>query len=655
MRKIINEVAKHLKLIFRSWSSLGLLVLAPLLLILLLGYAFSGQTLHDIRLGYVLDGDLNPIIIQNISGLGYLEKYSSAEACVEALRTEQVHLCLELSGPFFTLSNITIQHINASQITFYYDNSNQYLGETLSTKVREYFGVQTQEYSIGATSTIFSAVSDLVVYLADRNTDLKDLRNETITLRETLVARGERLNAVYTSFLGPYTRVKGYQVQLNSSMQSYLGLSSSFQTDLTLLREELHALSQVLDVLEFSSSEHYFFVRGQNNTLLSNASALANLTTLPINLSSISDFTEYEDEYGLFTIYNLSHFLNASTLSNETIIVRLPDRNVTVMLDQLPSDEQYSLLRTLTLMTLEDAETRVTALQNATILVDDEIRTFWDEIDRTVGELDAIKLVLEDEIRFNDQAIKEVDRASAEIVRISENLDESLKGLSVIDPDLAESIIKPFQQSIVMLLPGVTGIQALFPALLTAVIIFSSILFATVVTHAELHNVAALRNRITPASSGVWFAGLLIINLMVALFQVLILLYIAHTRFMLPILQELPLLLALSAIEAILFVLVGMLIAVSVKNQQSSVLLATFVALGFFLFSNVIGPLEAMPALGSHFAGLNPMVIGSTIVRGVLLLDVPAIFYLPEFILLASYAALLLGITYILFAWQRNR
>ena len=52
IKNLITIVGKNLLLVFRSWSSLFLLVLGPLILILLVGYAFSGEGLHDIKIGY---------------------------------------------------------------------------------------------------------------------------------------------------------------------------------------------------------------------------------------------------------------------------------------------------------------------------------------------------------------------------------------------------------------------------------------------------------------------------------------------------------------------------------------------------------------------------------------------------------------------------
>ena len=51
--KLPTIIQKNIKLVFRSYSSLLLLVLGPLLLILLVGFAFGGSALHDINIGII--------------------------------------------------------------------------------------------------------------------------------------------------------------------------------------------------------------------------------------------------------------------------------------------------------------------------------------------------------------------------------------------------------------------------------------------------------------------------------------------------------------------------------------------------------------------------------------------------------------------------
>jgi hypothetical protein len=100
-----------------------------------------------------------------------------------------------------------------------------------------------------------------------------------------------------------------------------------------------------------------------------------------------------------------------------------------------------------------------------------------------------------------------------------------------------------------------------------------------------------------------------------------------------------------------------MLIAVVLKNEQTSILTTTFVVLGFFLFSDAVTPLETMPGLAAFFASRNPFVLASIAFKKIIIFGVgmPGIF--QEFTYLASYllAAFFILIIVSLFKLKKTR
>ena len=57
--KLFTILQKNLRLVFRNWTTFALLVLGPMVLILIVGFAFSGDELHDIILGVHASKDAN--------------------------------------------------------------------------------------------------------------------------------------------------------------------------------------------------------------------------------------------------------------------------------------------------------------------------------------------------------------------------------------------------------------------------------------------------------------------------------------------------------------------------------------------------------------------------------------------------------------------
>src|SRR3989344_2664929 len=96
---IINEVLKNVKLIVRNWSSLLLLILGPLAIIFIIAITFSGSTLSNITVGVHSDDPSSIAAIQTIiADNGQVLRYSSIASCMQDLRAQDIHLCIDMSS-----------------------------------------------------------------------------------------------------------------------------------------------------------------------------------------------------------------------------------------------------------------------------------------------------------------------------------------------------------------------------------------------------------------------------------------------------------------------------------------------------------------------------------------------------------------------------
>jgi hypothetical protein len=91
-----------------------------------------------------------------------------------------------------------------------------------------------------------------------------------------------------------------------------------------------------------------------------------------------------------------------------------------------------------------------------------------------------------------------------------------------------------------------------------------------------------------------------------------------------------------------IFALLGMLLAYSFGSTQSSILMATFTAILFFLFGNTLSPLESMPMIARVVASYNPLLIGEYLIRQVQLFGTDFLVLLPQIYLLVIYICVLL-------------
>jgi ABC-type multidrug transport system permease subunit len=554
IKQIIYEIWKNFNLIFRNKSSLVLLIIGPLSLILLTGFAFSGDKVHDIKIGVFANNyDMISPFLEGIGKSGSIVRYESVKNCIDDMKIERVHICIEIIGSL-SLNNET------SKLIFYYDNTRKKLTSVLLSEIGEYLGVTSEEISIEATSGIFKNIETMVVFLNERNDDISSLVDESTNFRNDLVTRKARLMNLRDAYLPKYYFIKMLQSDISNVSNS---TNASLQKADQLLAE--------ISLLKDNFSNQY-------GTIINNST---------INYSNSSVFLD-------------SFYANFSDASGYMI-----------------SLEGEGL--------------------NSTKNVYDKITQINRETEQTIEQLDEFKVMLDEEIENIDNYLLAVDVSVARVTDMQEKLNANLVDLSKLNPSLAEKLIRPILKSYDPLISDLRDINIIFPSLLALIILFISLLFSNIVTTSELSSKAYLRNLIAPVNDLVFTTGLIITNLLITLLQVFVFLMVAQFRFKIDIIYNLPNILLVCVLFSLIFIFLGMAIAYLCRNEQTSILVTTFVSIGFFLFSDSITPLETMPVLASTIAGLNPYVMAQAVFKRLIIFRLPFKIILNEFLILASF------------------
>jgi methyl-accepting chemotaxis protein/ABC-type polysaccharide/polyol phosphate export permease len=538
MKKIISrtiyEVYKNFKLIFRNWSALLLIILAPLILIVLVGYSFSSDDLHDIKVGAIINGDIDLTELEsNVAEFGEIIEYKNVKDCILEMTFEENHICLEFRGEFAAKKG----EIPTGEIIFYYDNTRQKLSLLLMNELKEYFGLTAEKISLISTQEIFSNLQNLLGFVNARINDIDNVKEESKTIKQDLIERKQDLIEVRDDFTPRYKLVKSAQSNINNYIRSFNQVSG----------------------------------------------------TLAASLNDLKDATD----------------------------------DLKVQLGALPDSANLSLQAQLVNLAISKLETEINDVADLTDATNSEVNKIGSSLDSVVDELDSINELLNDEIERSDKYIGLIDESIVEMERISREAKEKIGDLSSLDPSLAQKIVKPITQTFKALIINIRDIQLTFPLLLATVIVFISLLFSNIITLLEIHNKAYVRNILAPVDDLVYTMGLAITSFFIIFFQIIILLFVAQTQFSVNVLGRLPDLLPPIIVMVFIFIFIGMILAYISKDIQSSILLATFVALGFFLFSNILNALEAMPKLAAYAAVLNPIVLVIGIFRKVLFFNIP--------------------------------
>ena len=521
--RLLFEIYKNLKLIFRNWSSLLLIVLAPFLLILLAGYSFSGEQLHDIKIGVHAQEDLDlGDLAKSVSGFGEVFRYESADRCIRDMIDEKVHICLDIKGSL----SVKGGEIPSGEVVFYYDNTRKRISLLLMSEIKDYFGLTAEQISLISTQEIISSMQNLLVFLNERIDDVDSVKNESEKIMSDLEVRKQRLIVLRDDFEPRYLVVKSVQADFNSNKRALDNQSES-------LLESLEGLRDIIAEID------------QN---------ISNTTGLDLALL--------------------------------------------------------------------DLEGQIAGLESSANTTVEQVNNISDSLNLAVAELDEIDLILNQEINMTDEYILLINNSVQRIDNISSEAKSKMSGLSEINPSLAGRIAKPITQSFKALVGEVKDIQLAFPILLSTVIIFISMIFSNIITSLEINNKAYTRNILAPVNDITYTAGLAVTNFLVVSFQVAVLLAVAQLNFGIEVTSHLGEIIPISVVLILIFVFIGMVLAYMSKTIQTSILSSTFLALAFFLFSDALNALEAMPQLASKIAVFNPVVIVNSMLRKVLFFDI---------------------------------
>ncbi|MCF7799212.1 ABC transporter permease [Candidatus Woesearchaeota archaeon] len=137
-------------------TSLLAVVFGPLVVILLIGLAFSSTTGIQLTIGYHApdDSQLTQEFIANMEANNYLLKeFVDVNSCISELELGLIHTCIAFP------ENFVIEKDKENNITFYVDKSRINLVYTVIDSVSEQIGVKSEELSKSLTETLTSTLT----------------------------------------------------------------------------------------------------------------------------------------------------------------------------------------------------------------------------------------------------------------------------------------------------------------------------------------------------------------------------------------------------------------------------------------------------------------------------------------------------------------
>ena len=668
MKRLINEFIKNVKIMFRNWTSVSLLIIAPLVMILLIGYSFSSENVSGIKIG-ILDGsntnstavetylenssytnfennknfnetfmkilisemnqntsrdteqqfirNIEPLK-ENISDFGELIPYQNIYSCLRDLSISKIHLCVVLSNIKLNASSTgNLSEIKTGEVSYYYDSSRKKLSLTLIQNIQDFFGLKSEEMSIEETEGIISNIQGLIAFVNDRKTDIAKVKNESISIKQDLIGQKEQMIEVRAEFLPAYTTIKSLQKDINNYSQEIHEYS---QKTIAFYRNDagniIGKINNITD--ELARINNINLSQFSINTSINNITSILNETT-----GNVSNNTTNNISKNISNIYE-----NASKILDEHKAI------------QEEISRELNLIRNQTY----DLGNNLLNLSNTINETDSKIQNMTDRINSIIFKIDLIKTMLDTQINKSDEYIQKIDSAIASIDSAENDLDKKLDSFNGIEKGFGTKLIKPINYNYETTLPNSKNIQLSFPFLAVMIIMFIAILFSNISTLMEIHNKAHQRNVIAPVNDMVYLFGMLATSTIIIFFQAMILFLVAQAKFGVNFGNVFSPLSLVVTLIILFFVLCGMLFAYISKTVQSSILITTFFALMLFIFGNTIAPLETMPGPAKLVSELNPIVIGEYLIREIQLYEMPLHLLLDKILIIFAYIIVLLGL-----------
>lgn len=225
-------ISKNIRVISRSKLSTSLILLAPILIVFLVGTAFSSDSLHNLKLG-VYSGSYNELSETIISDLGskqfVSEKLNSEEECVNAVKEAAIHACVIFPGDLSVSGN-------SESIVIYADNSRINLAYTIINEINLRISVKGSELGVVMAQSLLDAIQEARLALPLSKTEV----DSSIS----------NVDNIYSRSKGVYVDVSSIQSSINSSLseiEDTLGdnSSSALDADIASVRAKLAELGDV--------------------------------------------------------------------------------------------------------------------------------------------------------------------------------------------------------------------------------------------------------------------------------------------------------------------------------------------------------------------------------------------------------------------------
>lgn len=192
--KVFKITLKNLKLLMRSKTSMFVIIFGPLLIMLLVGFAFNNPSASKLNIGYYASTKTNlttSFVDALISNLNFkVSEYSSEEICKEMIEQGKSHICVVFPKYFEIPNN------NSNEVVFYVDQSRANFVYAVIDTVSSKIDVTSNQLSFQMTNDLLSTLAFTKKSNSDTVLKIINLKTAVNTLNTKLDAVKSKLENI---------------------------------------------------------------------------------------------------------------------------------------------------------------------------------------------------------------------------------------------------------------------------------------------------------------------------------------------------------------------------------------------------------------------------------------------------------------------------
>ncbi len=185
MIKLFEIIKKNFMLLIRSRSSALIILFGPLILMLLIGFAFNTTSLFDIKVGTYSSSysELSDSIVTQLQDEQFkVIKVDSEKLCVDMIKSGELHVCTVFPA------DLTIK--SSDKILFYVDKSRINFVYIILDRISTKISTKSNELSTALTNRLLTSINNVNAKLSNTKIISGDLQAnyDTITKLTNVIA-----------------------------------------------------------------------------------------------------------------------------------------------------------------------------------------------------------------------------------------------------------------------------------------------------------------------------------------------------------------------------------------------------------------------------------------------------------------------------------